>query len=140
MNSNAEEPAKMVLERLLRIEASEGLRSFDVAGSSIQLVQESLRRFAKIASEFTEMQELTARDVINMDIAKVFCPASMIPNGFAVAIRQMPATYARRYASNHVHWVLASPSNLQDPYEPLLRLFERGGECFIHHGFIHVNH
>jgi hypothetical protein len=49
-------------------------------------------------------------------------------------------------ARNYIRWEfvaeepVVAASGLSEPYEPLIRLFERGGELFTHHGFIHVSH
>jgi hypothetical protein len=51
---------------------------------------------------------------------------------------QVAAHYVRWEAAAG-HSILAE-SGLWEPYEPLIRLLERGGELFTHHGFIHVEH
>ena len=54
--------------------------------------------------------------------------------------------FAAPVLADFVRWEAAAghsalvESGLWEPYEPLIRLFERGGELFTHHGFIHVEH
>jgi hypothetical protein len=93
------------------------------------------------------LTELDTRDTLKTDLAGVV----------AVYVRSSVAEAEARsgfrlgglaflVARHYLRWeaVVDEPevaaSGLSEPYEPLIRLFERGGELFTHHGFIHVNH
>jgi hypothetical protein len=52
---------------------------------------------------------------------------------------------ARELSAYAVRWAgippaLTAPYGLPDPYEPLVRLFERGGDLQAEHGFVYVFH
>jgi len=138
------------LERVQRIPRvwSDELRSFNIARSSLRLVVESLRRVAEWVVLSGRGDNLTARDVLTVDLAGLLLPELVVAPALDAELPDPKRlqTCADRIIRNFVRWEasadhpLLATSGLWEPYEPLIRLFERGGELFTHHGFIHVNH
>jgi hypothetical protein len=136
------------VERLLRIAPQGGNQSHIVARSSIALVKEYLRRVAEWAELSGQAADLDTRDVLRVDLAGLLLP-ELLPAPVlmaALSAFQLHGGIATRVAANYVRWEAAAghvalvETGMWEPYEPLVRLFERGGELFTHHGFIHVEH
>jgi hypothetical protein len=146
MNLQVNTHCDAIVQRWLRITPSTGNRSFEIASSSIRLVREYLRRAAHVVRSQDALKDLTTRDLIFADLAEIIIPRSCDKSiDEALASWRVDASlrYAKTVAHNHVHWTAIAGLNCLDApelHEPLLRLFERGGELFTHHGFIHVNH
>jgi hypothetical protein len=111
------------------------------------LVQEYLRRVAEWLYLTERPTDLDTRDVLKWDLAAVLVPEMTLPPRFDSALRAVSlGSLGPLVARNYVRWEflaedpVVSASGLSEPYEPLIRLFERGSELFTHHGFIHVSH
>ena len=135
------------LERLRRIKPRSLPSSEVVAGSSCRLVQEYLRRVAEWAFLTGQLTGLDARDALKLDLAELFAPGRALPPAFDPMLQGLSlGSLGTVVARNYVRWEyvaddpVVAGSGLSEPYEPLVRLFERGGELFTHHGFIHVSH
>lgn len=138
---------QVALDRVLAITLRGYNQSHAVARSSIRLVKEYLRRVAEWAELSGQLSGLGPRDVLRVDLAGLLLP-ELVPAPELVAKLvgiQLHGIAAQVFA-NYVRWEAAAEhralaeSGLWEPYEPLVRLFERGGELFTHHGFIHVEH
>ena len=136
------------LERLLRIVPLEYEQRHAVARSSLALVREYLRRIAEWDELTGRLVGLHTRDVLWVDLAGLLLPELVLAPELATGLSgfQLHIGLAEQIATNFVRWEAAAghsnlaESGLWEPYEPLIRLFERGGELFTHHGFIHVEH
>jgi hypothetical protein len=123
-------------------------RSREVARSSASLVREYIRRLAEWAELSEQLTGLDPRDTIKVDLTDLLLPELVLAPDQVAGLEghrvhgmlagPVPANFVRREAAAG-HAALAD-SGLWEPYEPLVRLFERGGELFTHHGFIHVEH
>jgi hypothetical protein len=141
---------QVALERLQRIDPQSLHPSETVARSSCRLVREYLRRVAEWLYLTGRLPDLDTRDALKLDLAGVLVPEMSLPSGVDSALRLLPlgslGPYVPLVARNFVRWVfvteeqVVAASGLAEPYEPLIRLFERGGELMTHHGFIHVSH
>lgn len=138
---------QVALERLRRIELQSLPPSETVVRSSCRLVREYLRRVGEWSYLTGRLSDLDTRDALKFDLSGVLAPETALPSEFDAALRSLPLMgYGPVVARNYVRWEFAADvpavvrSGLAEPYEPLVRLFERGGELFTHHGFIHVSH
>jgi hypothetical protein len=141
---------QMALERLKRIDPQPLHPSETVARSSCRLVREYLRRVAEWLYLTGRLPDLDTRDALKLDLAGVLVPELSLPSGVDSALRLLPLSslgmYVPLVALNYIRWEfvaevgVVAASGLAEPYEPLIRLFERGGELMSHHGFIHVSH
>jgi hypothetical protein len=138
---------QVALDRVLRISSQGYNQSHAVARSSIALVKEYLRRVAEWAELSGQLSGLGPRDVLRVDLAGLLLPELVPAQDLTAKLVgvQLHGIAAQVFA-NFVRWEAAAEhrllieSGLWEPYEPLIRLFERGGELFTHHGFIHVEH
>ncbi|MFO0909746.1 MAG: hypothetical protein U0794_15595 [Isosphaeraceae bacterium] len=135
------------LERLQRIEPQLLPPSETVVRSSCRLVREYLRRFGEWSYLTGRLTDLDARDALTFDLSSALAPLAQLPSELDMALRALPLLgHGPVVARNYVRWEFAADlpavveSGLSEPYEPLVRLLERGGELFTHHGFIHVSH
>lgn len=139
---------RQALERVLRIAPQGYNQSHAVAKSSLALVKEYLRRVAEWSELSGQGAELGTRDALKADLAGLLLPELVLAPELASGLSgfQLHGGIAVLVAANYVRWEAAAghaaltESGLWEPYEPLVRLFERGGELFTHHGFIHVEH
>jgi len=136
------------LERVLRIATPGPNRSHAVARSSLALVREYLRRVAEWVELSDQIVGLDPRDALRVDLAGLLLPELVLAPELASSLEdfRLPGMFASPIVAHFVRWEAAvghtalAESGLWEPYEPLVRLFERGGELFTHHGFIHVEH
>lgn len=135
------------LERLRRIEPQSLPPSETVVRSSCRLVREYLRRVGEWVYLTGRLTDLDTRDALKVDLSEVLAPEALLPSEYDEELKSLPLMgYGPLVARNYVRWEFAADapavvrSGLSEPYEPLVRLFERGGELFTHHGFIHVSH
>jgi hypothetical protein len=123
-------------------------RSHEVARSSASLVREYLRRLAEWAELSEQLIGLAPRDALKVDLAGYLLPELVLAPDLVAGLEghRVHGMLAGPVLTNFVRWEAAAghsalaESGLWEPYEPLVRLFERGGELFTHHGFIHVEH
>jgi hypothetical protein len=123
-------------------------RSHAVAPSSLALVREYLRRLAEWSELSGHLTGFGARDALRLDLAGLLLPELVLVPELATGLEGLRVSYglAVQVAAHYVRWEAAAAhpaladSGLWEPYEPLVRLFERGGELFLHHGFVHVEH
>jgi hypothetical protein len=141
---NASSHAATVLARLLVIDWESPL-AFDHRQSRARLMKEYLRRAALWAQEldggkpwpFFDIPVLIAPDVHPpQDLADQL--EALIDERIGWPAVQTSCRAALRWAAllDSGHPV---PVGLPDPYEPLLRVFERGGGFTTEHGFIELD-
>ena len=139
---------RQALDRVLGIANPDQNRSDEVARSSLALVHEYLRRLAEWAEASGQVADLDPRDALKVDLAGLLLPELVLSHELAAGLQGHRVYgmlagpilgYFVRWEASADHPVLAE-SGLWEPYEPLVRLFEHGGELFTHHGFIHVAH
>jgi hypothetical protein len=135
------------IDRVLAIAPQDYDRVQAVARSSMKLVKEYLRRIAEWAVLSGQLSGLGARDVLRLDLAGLLLPELVLAPELTARLAYVKLHgIAAQVFANFVRWEAAAEhrvlldSGLWEPYEPLIRLFERGGELFTHHGFIHVDH
>jgi hypothetical protein len=132
---------EMMLGRLLAVDWTGGT-SFDHARSRARLMREYLRRSAWWAQTLDAVAEWPF-----FDIAAHLAPEVHVPEGIARHLEDLISTRigwpsvagACRAA---LHWAALTDARiptayeLDDPYEPLVLLFERGGGFTTEHGYI----
>jgi hypothetical protein len=136
------------LDRVLRIAPQGYGRAHAVSASSVALAREYLRRLAEWAELSGQLAGLGARDALRLDLAGLLLPELVLSPDLAAGLGGLKVSYGLvgQVAAHYVRWEAAAEhsalahSGLWEPYEPLVRLFERGGELFLHHGFVHVEH
>ena len=138
-------PGIAAIERLRRIPPQ--ARSYQVARSSLALVREYLRRVGEWAELSDQVVGESAREVLFADLAGLLLPEMVVDPQLSRELERMQMWGKLPIiAANYVRWQAAAghralaESGLWEPYEPLIRLAERGGELFTHHGFVHVEH
>lgn len=124
------------LERVLRIAPQGDNQSHAVARSSLVLVREYLRRVAKSAELSGQAGGMTARDALRADLAGLLLPELVLSPELAAGLAglRFHGSILTRVAAHYIRWEAAAghaalvDSGMWEPYEPLIRLLERGGE------------
>lgn len=131
------DPSRLVLERLRAVDWSDVDKAFDHENSRVRLMREYLRRAALWA------RHCGAEDAWPFfDIAERVDPTVRTPADVAAELDELLRTGVGPFSvettcRGAVRWAaLRAESNtglsdLPDPYEPLLALYERGGGFFI---------
>jgi hypothetical protein len=134
--------ARTTLDRLLAVDWS-GEGSLAHRRSRIKLMREYLRRSA------VQARQLGVTDVWPFfDVAEYAARGTTVPADLAARLGELtsgPARYpaVARSCWGALHWGAAMdagalPADADDPYEPLLLFFERGGGFYLEEGFIDV--
>jgi hypothetical protein len=137
----------LALHRLLVINwQSEAIYTANIDRSSVALAKEFLRRIALWSTKLG--LSVNTATALSVDIAALLIPDIRAPEDYIEQAKQAISlsSYRQMVCLNYLHWsAIATKSeitgyNLPSPYEPAIRLLERGGELFNHNGFIHVSH
>lgn len=134
--------AQTTLDRLLAVDWS-GEDALAHRRSRIKLMREYLRRSA------VQARRLGVTDVWPFfDVAEYAARGTVIPVDLAALLGELtngPARYpaVARSCWSALHWAAAVDAgaltaDADDPYEPLLLFFERGGGFYLEEGFIDV--
>jgi hypothetical protein len=109
--------------------------------SHIALVEEYLRRSVLWAKALKDMDSWPF-----FDVALHILPEAQIPEHLInqVIDKLSVDLWVERICKLYLHWAYLKDQpeitafNLPDPYEPLIRLYERGGRFTTEHGFLYV--
>jgi hypothetical protein len=139
------EPGHAAIERLLRIQPR--TRGYEIGWSSLALVYEYLRQVIEWSELSGRSIGTDVREIVFADLAGLLLPELVLAPPLIRELEQVELPGKLGFiANNFVRWQAASEhpalanSSLRDPYEPLIRLSERGGTLFTHHGYVHVEH
>jgi len=115
-----------------------------IAPSCIALAREFVRRVL-----LWHPGPLAPSTAHHVDLAAVLAPTAPMPTSIlqhAEQVLPLSSRFGLGICLNFLKWTaiehLPSVSDrpLPAPYEPAIRLFERGGELWSEHGFLHVHH
>ncbi|MEP6832318.1 MAG: hypothetical protein ABJB74_02945 [Gemmatimonas sp.] len=136
----------VMLERLLRID----WRADDARlRSHVVLMREYLRRAAVWAKTLDCTEHWPFVDFATYVAPAVRAPQELVHelNGHLGtkplnALMRETCVYALHWAAlrDDDNATLVDKYSLADPYEPLIRLYERGGHFYTEHGFIYILH
>ncbi len=136
--------SERTLNRLLAVDWT-GAASFDHAPSRARLMREYLRRSAWWARALDAVAEWPF-----FDIAAHIAPEVQVPQHLAQQLEDLISARVgwpsvARACRAALHWAALTDAKtplkygLDDPYEPLVLLFERGGGFTTEHGFIDLH-
>jgi hypothetical protein len=131
------------LDRLKRLPAP--FRGYGRTWSSVALAKEYFRRLAEWGERSGQLQGMMTKDALSLDLAGLLLPELILDPQLVANIEQMKlrGRFAR-VATHYVRWEAAAghkaimATGMWEPYEPLIRLAERGGELSTHHGDIEL--
>ena len=134
------------LDRLLQIDWAHR-RIYDdatITPSCIALAREFVRRVLLWHPGLLAPSTAHAVDLVAALVPAAPMPASILRH--AEQVLPLSPRYGLRLCLNFLKWTAiehlptVSDRPLPAPYEPAIRLFERGGELWSEHGFLHVHH
>ena len=132
---------------LARLEAVDwkGDSGFDHRRSRVRLMAEYLRRAARWAQVLDATDEWPFFDIAAHVDPSVHVPADQAKDLEALIYRGIGWPSVRTASRAALRWAALPdagtpwPTNLEDPFEPLLLMFDRGGGWTIEAGFIDVD-
>lgn len=129
------------LDRLLAVDWK-GEASFDHARSRARLMREYLRRSARWAETLDAATEWPFFDIAGHLAPQVQAPDDLAPRLESLISTTIGWPAVARVCRAALRWAalldagVPLPYGLDDPYEPMLLLFERGGGFTTEHGFV----
>ena len=139
---NQQSHGEATLSRLLATDWPDGLYTFEHGISRGRLMQEYLRRAAWWALELDATSKWPFFDIAGLWAPEVHSPPELAAQLEALIDNRIRWYDDARACRAALRWAavldarIPLPSQLEDPYESLLLIFERGGGFLTEHGFI----